>query len=364
MFDCCLFREEYDLLEVVESELEQNKIINTFISESDMMISLYENQRLLIEEDTNIFMKLNYEFVNENALDTIVEVIKNILRRIKELIVKFFNFITGKKNKTENKDTKDIDIKDIDKNVEKTEKKIKEVQTKNSDNTEILQKLDQYEKTLEEYKNEYNNTEFHAITIDEKLFKSINYNDTWEELDKTLDIVYSIIDAIKDEVGSVSDTIETGLEKIKDFRAKDKFTPSEIDSMITYNGKCYTKEYFENYHEPLKVFFKDYSSKTSDVIKDLQSIYKKRIEPLDKIISKLEKQYKKSSTSYKKYIRNLHDCIAFISMTCTMRIKLLINIQNAYNMYNTNNVMIGKLELINEKIESVNSEIDNIKKQK
>lgn len=73
------------------------------VSEQDMMIELYEAHRFVVEQDTNIFMQLNYMpewgVVTEGVVKNIWEGVKKIFNKIIELLGKFKNFLFGSNKK-------------------------------------------------------------------------------------------------------------------------------------------------------------------------------------------------------------------------------------------------------------------------
>lgn len=386
-----LFMEDCDLLEAIEMQLEQNKIIENYVTETDLMISLYENQRLLVEEDTNIFMILNYQPVTEGVIETITEAIKKLIKRIKELILKFINFITGK-SKDKKEDKKEETVKKAEEFVEKVDVEvIFQDLEKEKDNTEqyksyfnhIKQTPEQKELAqlsrkfssllykLEKFYNKLDK-EYYIIKIDDNIMRTVNYNNVWSELEDALDTTYKIIDLINS--GDIKN-IDDEMTKLKNFKSKDKLTPSEIDKgVISTDEKCSRKEFMEKYYRRAKTFFRNYNNDSENILSELRDIYYKKVKPLDKIINDLEKQYK-DTNSYKKYIKNLHNCVSYISMSCSQRIKLLTNIHSAYNKYEMNIIqisldtieadrLISEIRILDKKMQVIRDYIDNPSKTK
>ena len=92
--------ENSDLLEFVEEQLNTNNVKT--ITDTEMAISLYEFQRFMIEQDTHVFMELNYGFVNEDAKEVakkVWESIKKIFQRIIDLLGKVKDYVFGIKNR-------------------------------------------------------------------------------------------------------------------------------------------------------------------------------------------------------------------------------------------------------------------------
>lgn len=90
--------ENVDLLSLVESELEAKRIREA-ISESEMAIALYDHQTFLVEQDTHIFMELNYGVLTEGVVKNIWEIVKGIFNKLLELMKKFKDYLSGLKEK-------------------------------------------------------------------------------------------------------------------------------------------------------------------------------------------------------------------------------------------------------------------------
>lgn len=121
MYD--LFLENGDLLENVEitNEINALEMFDNFITESEMLCSIYEHQRFIIEQDTQVFMNLKYdnsEVITESVFSKIWEGVKAILKKIKDLIMKFINFITGKRKE----ESKEEPVQKIKQETEKLQK--------------------------------------------------------------------------------------------------------------------------------------------------------------------------------------------------------------------------------------------------
>lgn len=76
--------------------------------ESDLMISIYENQRFIVEQDTQIFSYLKYDFVLEGAADKVKNAIKNIIDKIVSYIQKLIGYLKMRKAKISAKNFDDI----------------------------------------------------------------------------------------------------------------------------------------------------------------------------------------------------------------------------------------------------------------
>ena len=121
MYD--LFLENGDLLENVEitNEINALEMFDNFITESEMLCSIYEHQRCIVEQDTQVFMNLKYdnsEVITESVFSKIWEGVKAILKKIKDLIMKFINFITGKRKE----ESKEEPVQKIKQETEKLQK--------------------------------------------------------------------------------------------------------------------------------------------------------------------------------------------------------------------------------------------------
>ena len=406
-----LFMEDCDLLEAVEIQLEQNKVIENYVTESELMISLYENQRILIEQDTNIFMILNYQPVTEGVIETIVEAIKKLFKRIKELIEKFINFITGK-SKDKKEEKKEETVKKAEEFVEKVnveevfdelDKEKESFQKQHEENMKIvndclkqfeasakqaedftnkmfdkedkkeIQRLKQQNESLKQkIENFYNRPDkkYNPIEISDTIMRSVNYNSIWTELDEAIEVCNKIINLIKN--GKI-ENIDNEMSKLQNFKTKDKLNISEIEEGINIEKEyCSRKEYMEKYYRRAKTFFRNYDDNSSNIYRELRNTYHDKILPLEREIKNMERQ--KDTESYKKYIKNLHDCISYISMKCSQRIRLLSKINSAKFKYDDNiiqitiegiraNEFIFKIRENNKKIKMLEEHLKNPSKR-
>lgn len=65
------------------------------------MMSMYECQRLLVEQNTYITMELEYGIINEGAISKIFEAVKKIFKRILDLLINFKNWLVKSYKKFE-----------------------------------------------------------------------------------------------------------------------------------------------------------------------------------------------------------------------------------------------------------------------
>lgn len=88
---------DYDFLNLTE-QTEDIEIVNKYISESDILIESYEIQRYIVEQNTQIFMQLDYGFIEEGAMDNIKYAIQDFIKKFIRFIKKIIDYINGKKD--------------------------------------------------------------------------------------------------------------------------------------------------------------------------------------------------------------------------------------------------------------------------
>lgn len=343
-----LFLEDGDLLENVNisNEINNLDILDEYISESDMMIALYEHQRFMIEQDTHIFMELNYEVVNEGVLKKIGDAIMHVINKIKELITKFINFITGKR-KEENKEES---FEEKEENVEKVSEEIKE-KSKKSEATskEVVKAFEEFEKNLDKYTAddwkkdiqqakdtiEKTNTSksYIPITIHKDVMRSINISEKWTEIEKLIDTAEEMVGLIKQRK-----QIDDQLEKYNNFvplSGNVRSSKNEKDNksiFVDTNNLCDRETYFSKYYRDAKVFFRNYTDTSKDNIKYLKDILDKRIKPLEREVKSIITTISKDD-SYKKTVTKLQTIVTGLSQACLARISSLTEIEKAYQAY-------------------------------
>ena len=96
-----------DLLEQVEIDScfykskDKQELLSNISEANQLMMSLYECERLLVEQNTYITMELECGIINEGAMSKIWEAVKNIFKRILNLLTNFKNWLVKSYKKFE-----------------------------------------------------------------------------------------------------------------------------------------------------------------------------------------------------------------------------------------------------------------------
>lgn len=372
-----LFCENYDLFQVIETQLKIDNSIEDAITESEMMISIYDTQRFLVEQDTQIFMGLKYDIVNEGVLDKIGTVIKTIFGKIIQLISNFINFITGKRKKDKEKETITKKVEENEEKIaEEVKKETKETYTfvydtdkmfndinnmsKEIDKEMIKSKQEKLDNLKDQLKDLDNTSDSYIpIYINQNVMRNINISDKWEELENMIDTAYNILSLVKQKKD-----IDEEFSKIKNFTPlsgnvrinSDKNDEKAI--YADYNNLCDRETYYNKYYKNAKAFFRNYTDDSSKNITYLQNLLDKRIKPLEKETSKIISSIDKND-NYKKTANKFSLLVQALSRSCSERIQSLFNVEKVYQAYKKNMmttanyyIEIKKLKKDTEKLQS------------
>lgn len=386
-----LFLEDGDLLEnvMISNQINESEIMEFYklVSEQEMMISIYENQRFLIEQDTQIFMGLRYsntEVLSEGVLENIGKAIMAVLKRIKELISKFIGFITGSRKKEK-------DVEKSFKNVEESQDKlskeidstIKETKILLDDSNKTLDKYkgkldqhkkdfeDQLEKRIKEAKNQLetykkqieeleNAKNYIPIHINQDVMRHINISEKWTELEKVLDVFDEMVSLVKQRKD-----ITDKYEQIKNFKPLEGNVDSHSEKGIYADGNnpCDRETYLKNYYKNAKIFFRNYTDESIENIKYVQNLQNSRIIPLEKEVYAIMKSLDKND-NYKKTVKYLHDVIHGVSSMTSIRIESLLTIERVYKSYKKNVITtaadLKKIKVINIRIKYLEKELTRL----
>lgn len=108
MMTCDLNMDLLEFCDLQNKINEEESIIFRLVDEQEILCTLYDNECSIMEQNREIFASLGYTYVNEGVKEIIGKIKKGIvlvLNKIKEVFVKFINFITTKfkKKKEEEK---------------------------------------------------------------------------------------------------------------------------------------------------------------------------------------------------------------------------------------------------------------------
>ena len=268
MHDFLLENSSIDLVDFIESKSNINETLENIVSEQEIMCSIYESYRFIVEQDTAIFMSLNYGIIEERAaFSRLGEIIKSIFRKIKELIKKFFDFITGKRKKENdyNNERKKADenIKVIEKNIEDLEEAIEKTKKETDEMIDnalknIKEKRERFENMKQQKEETITKTKerLHVIN-DNKRYIPIelydgalkyDYNRRFEDIEEIRDM----FDAIKECTSIIKDQNKCKLfEKVKNnddlsklFKKHGYTNMAKIEDYIHGKGNASSPNYF------------------------------------------------------------------------------------------------------------------------
>lgn len=380
-----LFLEDGDLLEnvMISNQIHESEIMefDRLISEQEMMISIYENQQFLIEQDTQIFMHLRYntEVLSEGVLENIGKGIMAVLRKIGELISNFIGFITGRrKDKDNEKTTKDEEkISDqIDSNTKKGYATMNEVQDAFDNFSKHLDQMtdkdwkDEYIKNIESLKNTINECEsgnkYIPIHIHKDVMRTINISNKWTEIEDLIKTAEEMIELAKEKK-----PIDDQLEKYKNFiplsgNIRSSSNKNDNKSIFAdHENKCNRKTYYSNYYKDAKAFFRNYTEESHKNITYLQDLLNKRIKPLEREVKNIISNTAKND-NYKKTINKLQTIINGLSQSCVSRIYSLTEIEKVYQVYRKNALttyrLMNQIERANKDIEKYQKSLEKLNK--
>ena len=347
-----LFLEDGDLLEniMISNQIHESKFeeFNRLISEQEMMISLYESQQLLIEQDTQIFMHLRYntEVLSEGVLENIGKGIMAVLRKIGELISNFIGFIFGrrKKDKSIEKEMKKIEDNEekIVESIKETEKELKIVSSEFEASINKAKKAgvdeDKILKTKEDIDEFFlgnKEEKYQVIKIDEDAMRKLNITGEWSELEEMIKVLEDCVAALRrnDPNGipkSLHDKYIKYLDSLKGGKKSDLTT-----ILITPAMKCDRETYYKEYYKKAKAFYKNYNDES---IKNLESLkrLKAKIDNLTKSIKNIEMYNTDKNPAWIDATKTISRMVSSLSTECNLRIQTLVNVEKGYQAYKNN----------------------------
>lgn len=337
-FNLEYFKEDYDLLEHVALEESYQDQLNELITESDVMISIYESQRFIVESNTKIFDALGYGVVTEGVLGKVWEVIKTIIKKIGEMIKNFIGFFTGGNKESERKQE--------EKKVEQDTKKVLSEKPK-------LIKLQIEEKKYTAIKID---TSINIKGIVDFANKPI-INDLLKQLDNSLaafnnptfvkTVLYSEPETDEEMeelmkkcgINVDPDKMEKMMEDLEDELA-------ELDELVHKDGieildeKINLTEYAQTYMQKNIDFFKDYSfNEIKKALAVTQRIQDKFVKPFEKALDKISKEQGEIGREFASAVRE--EMVEFQKFM-SLYIRSLMTIERAYTAHKHNISMASK----------------------
>lgn len=347
-----LFLEDGDLLEniMISNQIYESEIMefDRLISEQEMMISIYENQQFLIEQDTQIFMHLRYntEVLSEGVLENIGKGIMAVLRKIGELISNFIGFIFGrrKKDKVTEKEFKNIEKNEekIVESIKETEKELKTVSSKfeASINKAKQAGVDEHKilKTKEDIDDFFlgkKEERYQVIKIDEDTMRNLNITNEWSELEDMIKVLEDCVAALRrnDPNGipkSLHDKYRKYLQSVQGGKKSDLTT-----MLITPVMKCDRETYYKEYYKKAKAFYRNYNDES---IKNLESLkrLKTKIDNLAKSIKNIEMYNADKNPAWTDATKTISRMVSSLSTECNLRIQTLADVEKGYQAYKNN----------------------------
>lgn len=367
MNDCIDLLEEVQIYNLFNNDCQYTQLDN-IISENDMMISIYETQRMLVEQDALILQELGYiNEGSENILKKILKGINFIIEKVKDLIKRFINFIKGNRKDKETKIDKENMSKSEIKNAIDTIKNYK----KSKKNSSAQNSIDQ---------------EIEKIINSEKYIE-VKFNNDQAKTDKIMPIndnklVVSIYAAIDQALKMINDNEYNNEDinqyiKNKGYKELDSFLNGENKSILSLNGKEIINEldltlpelivndskkitiekFQETFSDKLYNFLSKYNDDSFKIIKDMQNTLQSKINPLDSKIKQLENKIQESENNT--IFNVLRRCVTVLLNIYTEYIRQMTNIERGYKISVQNiETLMPDMEKLNNMKTSYNSKTE------
>lgn len=362
---------------------------NEIITEQEMMCYIYESQRFMVEQDTQIFLHLKYDVINEGVLGSIIDFIKSIITGIINLIKKFFDFIFGrgkggsssgnsdaekkleqaKKAAEEAKKELENTVDDLHRTVEEKKKKIEDIKNKNKITSEQAQKmLARCDEIENEIKNIKSSTKFTSIKVSKEASATVSNllensaKELQEECDKLNGMLaevtnnpnklISLYNRDKSEytrnLSSIAEKVKVEADKRIEYLDK-----LEIEIGDEYDWESYSRDLSDELN--VMKLVKGHIREVSGIIKTLKDIMNNKLEPLKRKLERLNKDEKEPAlVEYYKYMIALAKSSSGL---CTAIIKCTTKAERVYSVYRKN--LHTSVEA-NKKIDSLKKEMDSL----
>lgn len=319
-----LLENNCDLLDSIELHLRENEIIQNTISEQEIMISIYEMQQFMVEQDTEIFMYLKYDFIDEAVSDRLMEAFKSLMEKIVKFLKKIGEYLVHFVEKS----------KELKKKLEEKYNRDKRVEAqmikRAMENTSVTVKVIEFSKDIIPFINNYKplsscdilNTSVDAI--DEFVnFYSTNLDD--KEPDP--DLINKKCPSIKKIKEMTGDGISDIIPKILDeLNMPSDMTIGAQDHIKIYGG-CTIKEFMNKYHkdaEKCRDAFADF-----DVEKDEKFNRRFRTVCYRALERKTVAAVRGTKTIYRPVLQLMYDLSRMILNIISYRSSLISNILTA-----------------------------------
>lgn len=359
-----LFLEDGDLLEnvMISNQIHESEIMefDRLISEQEMMISIYENQQFLIEQDTQIFMHLRYntEVLSEGVLENIGKGIMAVLRKIGELISNFIGFIFGrrKKDKVTEKEFKNIE-KNEEKIVESIKETEKELKTTKSDLEKSIEaarkagvdesRIMKTKEDIDKFFLEKTDGEYRAIIINDNTMKTLNITKKWTELEDMIKVLEQCINALKrNDPNGIPKSLQ---DKYQNYKKSLEIQKEDLEAEKIVGYKCDRDTYYKMYHKSAEAFYKNY---TDESVKNLSFLkqMKSKIDALSNQIKSIQTYNQDKNVALVNTAKTVGNMVSSISQDCNRRIQTLVNIEQGYQAYKNNIKITAQQYLKSNKI--------------
>lgn len=360
MFDYTIFLPDEDLLEEVQIQQEINKedIFDEIITENEMLISIYDNQRFLIEQDTSVMKNIGY--VNEGAFSSIIKLISSAIEKLQKLFRKFINFIRNRKNndkaediqKNEEETAKKASAKaeEINKSVDNFYKKYeKSLDPDHIDETiqKAKQEIDNYKNKIESFKN---NKKFSKITIN-KIFK---FDDLKKACDLTIEAFNEINALFNDFKMNMNNTKYKNIENINSFNKKYSEKINEYRNVygmkdcikVEQNALTFDEYYKSNDFANIKKVFSEYDENIKSLT-DNMKVLDRKCSDMHSTLREIDRKTRDAQTFYKnwtnQYAKKLYEATEDISYSFNTLLFTLTNITIGRNSFDTNSLRLAQL---------------------
>lgn len=371
-----LFLEDGDLLEniMISNQIHESEIMefDRLISEQEMMISIYENQQFLIEQDTQIFMRLRYntEVLSEGVLENIGKGIMAVLRKIGELISNFIGFIFGrrKSEKSVEKEMKKVEDNEekIVETIKETEKQLEDVKKDFKSSISIAKKADVDEdkilKTEEDIDNYFLGKQeelYHVIDIDQDTMRTLNITKKWSELEEMINVLEQCVNSLKHNDPNIPKSLS---DKYENYKKSLKIQKDDLTTMLIVKGKCDRDTYYRLHHKNAKAFYRNYSDES---IKNLDFLKKlnMRIDKLSKQIKNVQMYNAEKSTAWNAAATSVSKMVTSLSQDCNARIQTLVDVEKGYQAYKHNmKLTASQYVKLNNTTKKVSRDLNDINK--
>lgn len=325
-------------------------MLDNIMTESDMIISIYENQIFLEEQNREIFSYLKYGYVNEGVFEKAVDAIKSFFEKIKDLIKKFINWISSKFKSNKGSNKEKVDINSVNDTIDHYQKEIRD-QVKHLNDIDFTEKVYGGDKKnkIKELENKLDNLSLKQCIIGPQA------KETLVGLDG---IMKSLSDNFKDSMSTIIEMTKSNETLDEDeFNKNINSFESAIKYIIESSKQVYIGQEIKMSDmkpqiKEINPIYEKYSKNIGSYIKEFNDINNKYIKESESKFNSLKLLDQGNNPQYTKCISQASQIVSLYYSYINNAIGFISKIESVFEAY--------KINLA--KISNIQSEIDSLKK--